>query len=55
MQLTEARARLAELQAEPVPTVALYRSRHTQRLGRLRKYVRDLEEAIRLQKTANAV
>jgi len=47
--------RLANLEQEPVPTVALYRQRHTQRLGRLRKYLKDLEEAIRLQETTDVV
>jgi len=43
------RRRLEQLQGQPVPTVALYRLRHKQRIGRLRKYLVDIEEAIRHQ------
>lgn len=44
--LGQAKARLTIAQAEPAPTLALYRTRHTQRLARLRAHVRNLEEAI---------
>jgi len=43
-QRTEATLREAQ---QEKPTLALYRTRHTQRLARLRRYLEELREAIR--------
>lgn len=45
-QLEVARERHAALLAEPVPTIALLRTRHLARLARQDRYVRDLQDAI---------
>lgn len=51
-QLADATERLREANMQPVPTVALYRTRALQRLARLRKHCLDLQEAIRHEERA---
>lgn len=51
-QLAEATERLMDATRQPVPTVALYRTRALQRLARLRKHCLDLQEAIRHEERA---
>lgn len=43
---SKAQLRLAEIEATPVPTLALLRSRHKQRLARLKAYIQEIEEVI---------
>lgn len=46
--------RLASLEAEPEPTLAIYRHRHRQRLGNARRRIRQLQEAIEAAETTTA-
>lgn len=39
--------RLAQLEAQPKPVMALYRTRHVQKVSKERKLLRDIQEAIR--------
>jgi len=41
-----ARKRLAEIEIQPVPTLALHRNLRRAKIGKLRRYILDLEEAL---------
>lgn len=54
-QLTDAQTRLAAIASQPVPTIALHRTRHLARQARLRKYCTDLAEAIHHEEKTDKV
>jgi len=45
-QISRAQERMEQLEKQPVPTLAIFRQRHQQRLWKARKLVKDCNEAL---------